>query len=607
MPRRPTPPPTLEEVHFAAPTGGTNTVDPASRMPETDCVYAYNLIADEYGLRSRLGFQEYCTGLTGSADNTVRTTVAFSGSHKNGSTDKLFGVTSSGIWDCTSSSASPSQLVTFTTQSGDAGFGVSTVATTLAGRFLLHCDEENGLYIWSEGSASWAKAVFGVAQPWTPSTFYEVGNQVVSSGNQYTCTSQGNSSSTTPPSSTTNPVTDSTVTWHYDGVAVANAIGPSLADQQAGFTGDPANFAAVCVWKNRVWFVEKDSTRAWYGGVNSIYGTFTSFDFGSKMRAGGPLANLYNWSYDAGNGLDTLLVGISTAGDVVIYQGTDPTSASTFGLKGCWFVSGVPYGRKVATDFGGDLLVMSLLGVVPLSRLVVGQPVVAGSRSVYETAKISNRFTSQAALYKGLQGWGIYVHPTDNALLLAVPTANGQATSQFAMSFVTRGWSQYRNLPLLSAATWNGDFYFGTADGRICKNTGYVDNVLLSSSSTYSPVAWSVLPAYQDGGNRRMKRVQMIRPILESDAVTPVVQVTAKYDFDFTEPAPPSGTGTATGTTWDAGVWDSSTWGGGSSPTQLIYGATGMGRSVSVAIQGNAIAKTTLVGLDVWWDEGGQL
>jgi len=409
------------------------------------------------------------------------------------------------------------------------------------------------------------------------------------------------------PTGTGTGITDGTVTWDYVGASSATAIGPSLSDQQNGFAGDPATFAFVTVWKSRVWLVEKDSSRAWYLGINGIYGVATSFDFGSKMRAGGPLVGLYGWSYDGGNGLDTLLTGLSSAGDVVIYQGTDPANATTFSIKGTWSVGGVPAGRRIATDYGGDVLILSLVGLVKLSQLVVGQPVVAGDRSQFVTDKISNLFNLLATQNRTLQGWGIYLHPTDNALIVTVPTAPGQPTTQLAMSFATKGWFQYRGLPILSAGVWNGQLYFGTADGRVCSNSGYLDNVLLSDPNTFSPVEFSVITSFQDGGEPRTKRVHMVRALISSATPSPLYQVTAKFDFDLSEPGPVAGSGIAQDGTWDHATWDASVWSGDLTASTALSGACGMGRDVAIALRGVATSRTTLIGFDVYFEPGGLL
>lgn len=578
----------VQTAHVAAPLGGINTVDGGSAMPATDAVSVWNMIAAEYGLRSRLGYQEWVTGL----GSEVRTLVPFSGSHKNGSTDKLFACTASGIWDVSASTTSPTRLIAFSVTSGDAGFGVSHVMATPAGRFVLYCDEENGYFVYTESNSTWTQVTATATTAWQVSHAYVVGDRVLNdSGKTYRCITAGTSAGAGGPTGTAADITDNTAHWAYVQAVVGNVA--------------PTSLAFVTVWKNRVWLVEKDTSRAWYLGINAIFGDATSFDFGSKMRQGGPLSGLYNWSYDGGSGMDTSLVGISTAGDIVIYQGTDPASATTFGLKGCWYVGGVPAGRRIATDYGGDLLVMSLIGVLPLSKLVIGNPVV--DRSQYATAKIANLFNKLASSYRTLAGWSLHIHPTDNALLLCVPTATSQPTAQLAMAFSTRGWSRYRDLPMYSAGTWNGQMYFGTVDGRVCVNTGYVDGVLLSDANAYTPVRWSFLTAFNNLGNARMKRLAMLLPSIRSETQGPSVQCAARFDFDFSELAAPAGTGIAAKGTWDNALWDTAVWGGDATPSNTLGGTSGMGRHVAVAMAGSAISETTVVGCDVYFDVGGSL
>jgi hypothetical protein len=602
--RRQPPRPSVQQVHVPAPLGGVNTMDAASAMPDGDCVYAYNLVAAENGLRARLGYQEWATGLEGNLDNSVPTLLPFAGGRKSGATDKLFACTALGIWDVSASTAAPVRVVDFPSSAGEAGYGSACVLSTPGGRFLLYADEENGLYVYTEATDTWARVSLGTNAPWTRDTAYATGNTVLNLGNAYVCVTPGVSASSGGPSGTGAGETDGTATWDYVGPAQAGTIGPSLADQQRGLVGDPANFAFVTVWKSRVWLVEKDTSRAWYLDANAIYGAATSFDFGSRMRAGGPLVGLYGWSYDAGNGMDTLLVGLSGAGDVVIYQGTDPSSATTFGLKGTWSVAGVPAGRRIATDFGGDLLILSSLGVVPLSKLVVGSSTTDGS--IYATAKIANLLSLLVSTRGTLPGWALAVHPTDNALLVTVPTLAGQATAQLVMSFAgRRPWGQYRGLPMLSAASWSRELYFGTTDGRVCVQRGHVDGVQLADASAFEPVEFSLLTAYR--GDGRNRQVQMLRPIILSETPSPAVEARARYDFELTEAALPDGAGGGGDGTWDASTWDASVWGGEYTVDSHLVGASGMGRKVAIALRGRALSRTVVVGFDVLFTEGGLL
>lgn len=649
---------TTELGNIPAPIGGINTVDGGSRLPDADCIFAYNLLASEHGLKTRLGYREWCTnlgapsgvaawvtltayavgdyvtnagrvyictdapalalsGVTGptgmgsdiadggltwdyACEIEVRTLMPFTGNAANGAGNKLFACTSSGIWDATDASASPTQVVPFTYTGTSAGLGSYVNFSTSGGRFLVYCDEENGLFIWSEDSASWVVMDVDTREAWTAQTSYFVGNLIVNGGNVYECVTEGVSDATSGPTGATAGITDGTVVWDYVGLEDATAIGPSLADQNLGYTLAPQSFVHVTVWKSRLWFVERSTSRAWYLDVNSIYGVATSFDFGGRMRNGGPLRGLYNWSYDGGSGMDTSLVGISSSGDVVIYQGTNPNSASTFGLKGVWSVGGVPAGRAIATDFGGDLLVLSLVGVVPLSRLVSGTD--ESVADVYATRKIGNLFNQLALERRSLMGWGIHIHPTDNALVVTVPQAGG-ATEQLVMSFGTRGWTRYRDLPVMSGCVYEGDFYFGTSDGRVCRNEGSVDNVTLTASSP-TEIQWSLLTAYRDLGTMRHKQVHLIRPTIISGTGNPIMECHARYDWNLDEVAAPTGS-LAEG--WDYGDWDSEIWGGEFTTNAPMGGAFGLGRAVAIAARGKSVSRTIIIGFDVLFEQGGAL
>ena len=656
----------LKTVTLQAPNGGLNTIAPGGALPTSDWLYVWNLIASEVGVRARGGYREWVTGMTGATvgDNLVRAVLPFGGGRKNASTDKLFATTSSGIWDCSASTATPALSVAFAITTGEAGYGTSTVVSTPGDRYLLYCDEENGVYVYTESTTTWSVLRAGATIGWIMATAYPIGALVINGVNSYVATVGGTSAGAGGPTGQGVGIVDGSVTWKFfegawtalqayatgstvingaaprrlytcvtagaaagaggptgtgagivDGTCVWNyvadytpPVGQSLSDQSLGLPGKPSKFVQASVWKSRLYFVEKDSSRGWYMPVTSVYGTATSFDFGVRMKSGGALAGLYNWSYDAGSGIDTLLVGISSSGDVVIYQGTDPSSANTFGLKGTWSVGAVPYGRRFVTDFGGDLLVMSLLGLVPLSRLVLGQPTTGGDRSVYVTEKVSNFFALAAQTNRLQQGWQVLQHPAEGALMLLLPNDVGADTTPLVMSFANRSWWPYRQIPIYSANPWQGQLYFGTTDGRLCWATGYVDGVTLANPNAYSPIAFSGLTGYSNLGSASMKRVQMVRPTVLAQTANTIVKVTPRYRFDMSEPAPPSGAAVnGAKNVWDTAIWDTNVWGGDFATIDKFNGGGGVGRDVALAVQGKSISRTVLASVDVYYEEGGLL
>lgn len=529
-------PSTVTDVHLPAPMGGENTVSAGTAMPPTDATRLYNLIASELGMRVRLGSREWVTGLTGVVDNTVRSMLPFTGAQASGAGDRQFATTSTGIWDVSASTTTPTQVVTFPSSAGDAGYGVSTVAVTAAGHYLLYADEENGLYRYEESSATWTKVAMGA------------------------------------------------------GVGQIGGV-------------DPGNLVFVLVFKGRVWLVERSTANAWYLPAGAIAGTATKFEVGQRFKAGGPLIGLWSWTYDGGAGLDDSLVGVSGGGDVVIFKGTDPSNAATWGLHGVWSLGGSPpVGRRIATDTGGDLLLLSRLGILPLSRLVAGE----FEKDAYVTAKVANRFNAIMQTRSTLPGWSMRLHPEDNALVVTYPTFTGQPTEQLVMALAGRSWTRYRDLPMFSTEVWGGKFYFGTTDGRVLINDGYVDGVTLADPDAYTPVQWAGLTAFSNLGNGRLKQVQLLRPVLLSDSSPPASEVQAVYDFSMAELPPVSVSG-GEGSVWDGGVWDEAVWGGDFQALQPVRGSAGLGFAVAVSIRGTATARTIWAGTYVYFTQGGAL
>lgn len=588
-------------------------------MPASDAIYAWNVLAAEYGQRVRMGWREFANGLEGYADNRVRTLLPYSGSTP--ARARLFAVTSNQIYDVTAGGSSPVSIVsiTFDSYGESAGFGSSLVFANDADRLLLYCDEENGLMGYRESLDEWDRYLqTAITVLWEPLTTYEAGDVVGAlradgvTVDAWECVVGGVSGSDPSVfySSGGTTITDASAQWTISSVSLGltyyaawQAIGSSLADQRLYGHVNPRRFRQVCNFKQRLWFVEADSTRAWYLEPNATAGTATSFDFAPRFRRGGNLRGLYEWSYDGGSGMASSLVAISDEGDVVVYQGTDPADANDWAIKGSWSVGAIPTGRRIATEYGGDLLILSLQGIVSLSKLVLSSTTAEDQTT---GSKIGNLFNQLAVgSRRSLPGWSIQMHPADNSLFITVPTSAGEATEQLAMSNTSKGWGRYRDLPMYCCAPWDGVMYFGTVDGQVCQHDGYLDEVLLATPTEGTAIPWSVCGAFTSLGNMAQKQVKVLRPILLGGSNNPTLEATALYDYNFNEPtAPTAGTASAG---WDYGTWDTSTWDGEYTAAAPLGGAVGMGRHVAIAVRGASTTRTVYVGCDVLFEQGGPL
>lgn len=601
---RPAPAPAKSRIlaySAPAPVGGLNAASAMAAMPPEDCLLLWNLIPSELGLRTRLGYYEFAVGATGS----VRSLLPFNAA--NPTNNRLFAVTSAGIYNATAGGTLGAKVVTFAITSGLAGYGTHHPVVTAAGHFLAYCDEANGYYLYKESTGAWEKVKAAATIAWTVYTATLGDLRTNDTGKNYVCT-QGGLTAGTGPTGTGTGIVDGAATWDFYLPLTAGTTGTTL---------NPADAVFCTVWKHRLWLVERNTAKGYFLDLDAVYGPATPISFAGKFKAGGGLRGLWSWTGDGGSGIDDRLVGISDGGDVAIYEGTDPSLPGAFELKGVWQVGGVPSGRRVCSDIGGDLLVLSYTGVLALSKLIIGNPIV--DRTQYATVKVTNLFNYLVQSYGANAGWSVRLHPQDGTLLINVPGADGSVSEQLAMSVTTRAWGRYRYaaLTFTSCEAYGGKLYYGTTDGRIVVNDGYVDNVKIATPSVFDTVDFFVLTSFQKLGSPRQKRVQIIRPTVTAQGVAPNYLVKAVYKYDLSEFTGGEAVtelagakfGVYTPPDTGASVFDTATFFATDyvSEQRITGGAGGIGTEVAVAMSGKSAARTVIIGWDVMFDQGGYL
>lgn len=531
---QPTPPET-KCVPVPAPMAGINAVDGLLSMGERgpeDSIFQYNLIPAEYGTKVRTGYRDWATDV---GDDGIRTIMPYTGSVS--ANNRLWAMANDGIYNVSSSGASPAVTLAFATVDANSGYGQWTSYTTAAGHFGLYCDETNGYYVYTESGATWAKVAMGAGA-----------------------------------------------------TQVANV--------------DPADFVMPVIYKERVWFVERDSARAWYLPTGAIFGAATSFNFGNKFKKGGTLVALFNWTVDGGEGTNDYLVAFSSSGDVVLYLGDDPATATSFTQQGQWYIGPPPAGRRIAGSFGGELYVLSAYGIIPLTRLIAGALI--QQDDIYLSRKITPLINDQMLLSRESLGWEIKLIPTENLLVCSVPARTGFSDIQFVQALNSKGWAVYRDIPYYTGDTWEGDFYIGTADNRVLLHTGTQDAVDLNGENGIA-IEWSGLSVFQEYGEiGKHKITQFIRPVFLA-AQAPSYAVEARYDYNLSEVLSPPAAPSISGSVWDVGVWDSALWGGDFVEIENPVGGSGIGRNIAIAINGSSAAPTILVRYDLMYTTGGFL
>lgn len=304
-----------------------------------------------------------------------------------------------------------------------------------------------------------------------------------------------------------------------------------------------------CLFKNRLFLVQKESMELAYLPVLSIGGAAAFLDLGSIFRLGGSIMAVYPWTIDAGSGADDHLVVISTNGEVAVYSGTDPSDATAWRLVGV-FVLGKPLGRRCATKYGGDLAVNTTEGVYPLGRGLLSASV---DRRVALTDKIQNSVSIAAASYSANFGWQLCLYPDSNMLILNVPDSS--MPYQYAQNTITGAWCKFTG--------WQANVFLSASTGLYYADDTAVYKAWVGDLDVTDPIQADCLPAFSYFGNKAFnKYFTMVRPyILTSGSPSILYSLNVDYlpvdaqgALSYTAPS---------GMVWGSMVWGSMVWGGG--------------------------------------------
>jgi len=359
--------------------------------------------------------------------------------------------------------------------------------------------------------------------------------------------------------------------WHTDGDGSPYNI-----------TGvDTANCVNITLFKNRVWLVENGSLKAWYLPINSIGGAAQSLDMTSLVQLGGYIMAGMTWTLDAGYGIDDYLAFITSNGEVVVWRLTDPTTPSGISMTGLWRV-GAPIGRRCWLKYGGDLLIITQDGVVPMSSALQSSRL---DPRVSITNKIQYAVSQAVSLYGQNFGWSLLYYPKENQLIMNVPIATGQE-QQYVMNTITKSWCNFTGWFATCWEIWKDDPYFG-GDGYVALAwNGTVDDI--------SNINGFALQSFQNYGSATQKQCKMIRYHLLSNG-TPAIFGNVNVDYNLADQSAQLNFSTSPYGVWDSGLWDVAYWGGGLNPTADWQGTTGIGYSFAPTL------NTATQGIELQW------
>jgi hypothetical protein len=561
-----------------SPIGGWNARDSLAQMAPTDAVQMINWYPTPTDVTMRKGYTKSSTGITGSV-NTLMNYPTTSGY-------KLFAAAGVRIYDASSSTASQ----VYSSLTSDKLQFVNI--TNTAGSYLVTCNGADPVTIY-DGTRWFTVATTSTAQTISSITRGGTGNLTAT---LTTASPHG--------LATNNRVTVAGATpTEFNGTYVITVTGASTFTYTMavapsgnatvvgtyttiGITGVNSNtFVNVNLFKNRLYFTQEDSLNCYYLPVDSIGGAASPLYFGGIARNGGYLQAMGTWTLDAGQGADDYAVFVTSMGEAIVYNGTDPSSALTWALKGVWQL-GQTFSRRCFFKWAGDLLLLTQDGLLPLASALQSSRL---DPRVNLTDKIYYAVSQAATQYYSNFGWQINYFASENMLILNIPTTSGN--EQYVMHTITKSWARFTGI---QAYCWesSGDntIHFG--------GDGFVGNFYASASDAGSNITATVQQAYSyfDSPGQN-KRFTMVRPILQSDGGTPSVLCGLSVDF---QPIDNSGAisfnpSSQTVGIWDTAKWDDNNWGGGLITTRIWQGVTGIGFAGSINL--TAVAQ----GIELHW------
>jgi hypothetical protein len=290
-------------------------------------------------------------------------------------------------------------------------------------------------------------------------------------------------------------------------------------------------------------------------------------------------------------------VFVSTEGEVAVYQGTDPSSSTTWSLVGVYRI-GRPLGPKAWIRAGGDIVIATDIGFVPLSQAMQRDYSALSPSAVSYAIETewNNTVAERAGTY-----WNCEVWPTSQMVIVAPPTTAGTLPEMYVTNARTGAWAKFTGWDATCLTVWDTRFFYGTSAGTVVEGN-------VTGTDQGIPYTASYIPLFDDlKSPGALKITKMARAVFR--AGIPISEkVTMNADFDTSIPVVPDSTPVGTVSAWGSGKWGQSVWGAETSLTvQQKWQSVGLsGYALAPCVQitsGDVVPlDTQIVRVDVTYD-----
>jgi uncharacterized membrane protein YgcG len=588
----------LRTTTFPAPTRGISmNENPAFTQPGSALIQD-NWVSTMRGVRLRGGCIRWCDLHAGlSVPNTARKPIISAFEYVNDRNQRMFAGQDTALYDVTSA------VPTLVKGGQTSGNYVSAQFANAGGDWMLVCNDSGDPVLRYNGT-SWTvlSSTAVTAADWTNGHAYALGEFAKDPDllSVWKCLVAHTSAATG--------------TFEADRAANPSRWSTAVATDGAPFITGPAgekvedglNLAYVWKYRNRLFFIENDSMNAWFLGIDAVGGVLQKIPLAGSASRGGSLLFGAVWSLDAGDGTDDKVVFVTTLGECLIFTGSDPSDPDNWKQEGRYQLS-PPLGMNAHTTVGGDLLIMTVDGIVPISQAITKT---AGQLELAMLTRTIKGLWRREVNAKRGEAWSAEKWDEYGAVFVATPGGAPGDRHCLVVNNSTGSWSRFPGYDATCFVRLRQDLFFGTQDGILMQadRSGFDDGNHLKI-----PYLATLVGGWETFGQPSSQVVwHQARAMFTTGPQEPFnPQLGATVDYVITLPsAPPPNAGNNTGSStpgtaearWDVGGWDLAHWDNVGATVLSLSGST-LGEKRGRGFGGRVSAQAT-PGEEGLWDTG---
>ena len=335
-----------------------------------------------------------------------------------------------------------------------------------------------------------------------------------------------------------------------------------------GGTPNPEAFSIIHIHKSRSYFATGTEPGFWYSAVNALGGTLTHFPIDRVADTSGNVIEIKSWTRDGGSGPDDFFVIFLDTGEILAYQGSNPSSAADWALVGRYRLGKI----LTAVQFGGKIHCVTDqdYNILPDDLLTEGVQLFSKMSGAARDAVKRDATDNYQILFYPQWGWRIVNVPQGSLREQHILSLRTGAPTRFDIE--ANVWCRFR-----------GDLYFGGKNAKVYKIREGDDNG--------TAITWSVQQAFNDFGTNVKKGVRLYKPLWKTDGDFTVGSGFA-YDYGPTEFMQNQSTSSG-GSPWNTSPWNTSSWSAGNPVMNDWLTGSGAGQNVSLLQSGSSRQKAT--------------